>query len=707
MTIDSRFICSSDVDSYYNDKLTGLPLSAGIVKFYSDVDKTTPKAVYQLTGDGQGTPYAFSTIGNQVTLNSVGSYAYLGNNIALYYLPFFCDTNGDPSTATTEQELYYVTVENSGNQPQFTRNEWPPLAVNIGPGTNSSDGIKNYIPNGQFLSHNDHPISDTTTESGVTIKQVAQGGWSFKTNTAGTGSYTLSFNNETNAPGGELLDFPSFSVNISSPGTGSNTVRDLVIQWPDVNKFSKNLGAGETNIFNLLFAARLNSGVSATFDLRLIRNFGSGGSTSTDTSITTFPVTATYSYFNENISIPDNSSATVGEGSFIALVIRVPPGVAFDVRFTDFAFTLGNASLLQFPVMTNDEMLSRGVAGWMPTPNPDGSDMYLPLVLTNQGMTFDHSIVGQIIGKTQDSALAVNNELFMDGSTYLYSGYSSLGIPYSRLADYLIANSPGLTITNGASNSTIPAQKIPMYGTGPNFVTILQNNDATKFDLSFNTASGGNAASNGTTVFTHTSADPLYVYTVVGVPTASQYFSFTVATGGSKVYNVWFTVDGIGSAPTAPTGANIAVALITGDTVASTILKILTAVNKYQFMVMNAQGYFWRGMDITATVDPNANTRTILGIGDNGNLATGAHLGSLEQDAYIAHTHLATSTTTLTNGSAGASNSTSYASGTAAGSVYSQGQLLTTTTVASAGGSPAGGLETRPKNMALNWFIKY
>lgn len=694
MALDPSYICSSDIEGVFLDKLTGFPLAAGTIDFFID-GSSTPKAVYKTTGSP---PSGFVSLGTSITLNSIGGYDDSGQSIVIYYYPYDADGN---------LELYKCVVKNSGGVLQETREAWPPLAVNLQPSTNPDTSITNYIPNGQFLAHNDGSSAVTVTSGGNDVKEIAQGGWSFQKTTGGTGTYTVSFNTESTTvyPTG-LNDAPPFSVNIVGSAVGTETVHDLVIQWPDVNKFSRK---STTGVFNLALAAKTNSGGAQTFTVYLTLNNGSGGTVVAPilqpTSITVPAFPASYAYFNVPISMPDNSGSTVGAGSYVALSIRTPAS-GCDVRFTDFAFTLGNGTLQQFPITPNADMLSQGVAGWMPTPNPDGSDLYLPLVLTPTGMTFDHSIVGQIIGKDQTSAYAVNNELLLDGSTYIYSGYSTLGIPYSRLGDYLILNSPSGVIGGAQWDANV----IPQYGTGSNFVTLFNVTASltTQFFVQINTPSAGGSASSsgGAITIAATSANIYYTATVNSVPTASYYWSF-VDGAVNHTYNVWYSVDGAGTAPATPTGANIEVALVTSDTVVTTIAKTLAAVNQYQFLLINARGYFWRGLDTGTSVDPSSATRSMGGIVFNGTNFVGANLGSLEAQSYLAHTHLAISTTTLAAGATSAGAGVSYAAGASGAQTYSNGQLLTTTTVAAAGGSPAGGLETRPVNLALNWFIKY
>ena len=716
-TIDSRFICTSDLEELMVDNQTGLPLSGGIVTFYSDVNRTVLKPVYQLSG----TPgnYVYNPLPDPCVLSSAGTFQdALGNNIVPYYYPFV----GTPDQNSGVQELYYITVLNSGFVPQFVRQAWPPSAsagnTPISPG---SAAVVNFIPNGQFLSHNNivslteppAPNYMFNAES-VNSQQIAQGGWNFVYHHGTASIFNNSFTQIPDAGGFGINRFPSFIFNFVAANyvDGATNSRDLRIQWPDVNKFSTgnppavlptNPPPTGSIQYTLFFDARSNDGNTYIFTLNQIYYYGNGGSNGAGGNaivkqvamITVGPSATFVSQNIQNITFLANQGTVSGNGDdYVALSIQGPIAGSWNVSFTDFALVQGNQTLKFFPVQPNADMLAEGVAGWMPTPNPNGQDLYLPLVLTPQGMVFDHSIVGQIIGKTQLAANAVNNELLMDGSTYVMSAYSTLGIPYSRLANYLIANSPAYTV----GTSTIPAKTIPLFGTGANFVTIWNNVDPTKFDLNFNTA-GANAVNNQTSGFTHTSADPLYVFTVPAVPTAGTYFSFTPVTGG-LVFNVYFTVNGVGTPPTAPTGANILVALVTADTVATTIRKIIVAVDQYQFMLIDARGYFWRGLDTGATIDPDAATRTSPGVLDNATAAVGANLGSLEAGAFLSHVHAASNTaTTGQNNDQNAAwtfpecNDIALAAGVA---------ISITTTIAATGGS-----ETRPVNLALNWFIRY
>jgi hypothetical protein len=701
-TLDSRFICVSDLELYLVDNSSGLPLSGGILTFYSDVNRTVLKPVYQLTG----TPgnYSYQPLNDPCTLSSSGTFQdALGNNIVPYYYPF----EGTPAENTGIQELYYITCVNSGFVPQFTRQGWP-QAAGTPPIPINDEEVDNYIPNGQFLSHNDwvsltEPpfVQYAYGAQTVDSQAIAQGGWNFVYNDGTSATFNNSFSQIPSSGGWGINSFPKFLFNFVCTSTGGNPpqTRDLRIQWPDVNKFSSGNPPG-TIPYTLFFDARSNDGNIYTFQLFKIYYFGTAGNGGAPSdpveefvaNIVIGP-TATLTSQNINDIIFSVNLGEIGANNddYVALSLRGPAS-PFNVSFSDFLLTQGNEIFTSFPVQTNDQMLSRGVAGWMPTPDPMGFDMYLPLVLTPQGMTFDHSIVGQIIAKTEISTNTVNNELFMNGATYIASEYSAIGIPYQRLANYLLANAAAVSVTNGSTTSTLPAGYVPMYGTGPNFVTIFINATSGKFDLSMNTASGSNSVNNQTSGFTNVATDPLYVFTVPGVPTAGQFFSFTVATSGPLTYNVWFSVTGSGTAPPEPTGANIQVSLGTGDTITTTIQKIALAVNSYQFQVLDLRGYFLRGLDPSATIDPDAASRTLPGISDNTHAWTGANLGSKEVGAFASHVHPP----------AGGGTAYAYEGGSGDNVVQAGGAAATSPNTGAAGGT-----ETRPINIAVNFFIKY
>ena len=115
MSLNPLYIPLYQLQQYFVDKDTGAPLAGGKVYFYSDVNRTVAKNVYELQGNSAN--YTFSPLPNPVILSAVGTPVDVnGNDIVIYAYPF--DANGN-------SELYYVVVQNYLGVPQFTRQAVP------------------------------------------------------------------------------------------------------------------------------------------------------------------------------------------------------------------------------------------------------------------------------------------------------------------------------------------------------------------------------------------------------------------------------------------------------------------------------------------------------------------------------------------------------------------------------------------------------
>lgn len=102
------------------------------------------------------------------------------------------------------------------------------------------------------------------------------------------------------------------------------------------------------------------------------------------------------------------------------------------------------------------------------------------------------------------------------------------------------------------------------------------------------------------------------------------------------------------------------------------------------FNIPDFRGRFLRGIDGGTGRDPNAGTRTAMNAGGN----TGDNMGSIQNDAYAAHTHSYTLSNAYWNGDSGS------------GIAYRGADTPSANTGSS------GGSETRPKNANVNYIIK-
>lgn len=104
------------------------------------------------------------------------------------------------------------------------------------------------------------------------------------------------------------------------------------------------------------------------------------------------------------------------------------------------------------------------------------------------------------------------------------------------------------------------------------------------------------------------------------------------------------------------------------------------------FNLPDLRGRFMRGVDGAAGNDPDAATRTATNGGNAGN-----NVGSNQQDDFKGHTHTSNDATDKTGG---------YSAVGIAGSLWFAGTSQATT-------SNSGGNETRPKNVNVNYIIKF
>lgn len=446
MALNPKFVTAPSLQQYFVDKDSGEPLSGGTVEYFSDENRTVCKAVFQLQGNQAN--YTYEPLPNPVNLSAVGTIQdNNGNDVIPYYFPFREDNTDTP-------ELYFIVVKNSLGVPQFTRQAWP--NPDQGEAFDELDTAINYIPNGQLLAHTD--LEDNVLVGGENT--IAQGGISIVLPESPASVNELEFiaaSNTGNAPGNPRYTALFTSINPSA----LDNIKAIRVKFRDVNKFSSDLDPQYT------FGFFASSNVEIPFSLDIFKFYGTNGSPFDKDSVATgtidaFPRFYSFTFrFGENIG---KEVDIVNNDDFISIEIDLAKTIGFELEFSDFVLVLGAVPLEAFPTQTNADMLTRGVAGWVDTPNPTGFDLYLPMILTREGMQFDDSGIGKILADVGDILLpddpnAIHNELPCDGATYISADFSTLGIPFARLRDRLIEKSSIIGL--------------PLFGTGDDFATSL------------------------------------------------------------------------------------------------------------------------------------------------------------------------------------------------------------------------------------------
>src|SRR5260221_3299068 len=172
MALNTDYMLAPSLQEYFVDKDTGLPLAGGFVYFYID-NTNIPKSVFEIVQNTNTGNYSYVALPDPLILSAVGTIVdNNGNDILPYYYPY----DSPPSNPNRKVELYTIAVYDSNMVLQFTRFAWP----NFSPAELTVDNdVTNFVPNGQFLLHNNLPIIYGNVVGQITknTTTVAQGGW--------------------------------------------------------------------------------------------------------------------------------------------------------------------------------------------------------------------------------------------------------------------------------------------------------------------------------------------------------------------------------------------------------------------------------------------------------------------------------------------------------------------------------------------------
>lgn len=305
MTLDLRYVRAFDLSEPFVDKDTGLPLSSGIVTFYQDSQPTTKKSVYQITGTSPN--YTFVELPNPMILSSIGTFQdTLGNQIMIYYYPY--DNEGDV-------DLYYVTVESSGNVEQFVRYATPGgiSATTTGAGQTS---FENQLSNPQFVdvlfpeAYYSTPTSHTYSVSpSVTTSSVAPG-WDIVT--TGTGSVTVERVTLPASVNSAVVSNPCYGLKITTSSGITAKLRQRLDQSPAFL-------AGQ--FANVYFAIATYDGADHSMSMQFAT---SDGTTTTLKVANTGTVNDVYTANTASVLIPTPYNTDSAIAGYVDVQITIP-----------------------------------------------------------------------------------------------------------------------------------------------------------------------------------------------------------------------------------------------------------------------------------------------------------------------------------------------------------------------------------------------
>lgn len=320
MAINPLYIPLFNIEEVILDKDTGLPLAAGVVSFYRDSQRLTPKPVFQIAGVSPN--YTFVSVGSVLTLGLSGT---------------FVDENGDPFVpyaypydAEGNLDLYYVTVVSEGGVDQFTR-EAVPYVDTSGVPPSERTSTENEVANPQFVEVN-IPLTGTTTVSVTgtnTVTPVAPG-WDIIS--TGTGTIALQVLQPTSA---SVPTNPPFALSIAaSSGLGASvTLRQQFLNSPSL--FRGGFLSGS-------LTAAVLSGGSSFITMTYAPSTGTSTEIIPSTAITT---DGAYHTISNNAAIPQqpNDPAHTGLSS---ILITIPTSRTIAITSIQ---AVGTASSVNIP----------------------------------------------------------------------------------------------------------------------------------------------------------------------------------------------------------------------------------------------------------------------------------------------------------------------------------------------------------------------
>lgn len=341
MTINTALLkTTNDLQQYFVDKKTGLPLAAGIVTLYKDNSRTFLKNWYYQSG--QAPNYTYLPLPNPLTLSSVGTIIDVnGTDVLPFYYPV-SEIDG------ISPETYYITVDSADGARQFTRQNFPFDTSTENPNAQIST-LQNLIVNNNFWrnigSKNLTAVTSTVATGG--LSPSAHDGFSmpdlqfFKDIPGAVETVTfLPFLKGSTPLLGKGDITPEFYLNHHCTTAGTESIK--YYQIPIVLHI-KNLESEEATF--TIDAQSLGSSASSVLQFGIYQFTGTTNSPAAAPVITgTFNITPTLNKYTHSFKFPRAAGVTissVGDDAFY-LVIFIPPAQTCNISFTQPSIYLGD-----------------------------------------------------------------------------------------------------------------------------------------------------------------------------------------------------------------------------------------------------------------------------------------------------------------------------------------------------------------------------
>jgi hypothetical protein len=379
MALNPQYMFSPNLQEFFIDADTNLPLTEGFVFYYQDNDRASLKTVYELSGSYDA-GYTFTPLPNPLQLGGAGTTVNgAGADIRVYYYPY--DVNG-------VAENYYIRVTDKFGNTKLVRQAWPNLTM----GSSAATGYAyNFVRNATFYVWNTGPTTYLDVGTGSnSLTDFMFPDWTY-----------------TNDDDSQDIDILQGTFSASDSDVPGNPVNYLIYRNNDpgnatatINAFSQTYGSVKTlsgqNVAASIWIDQ-TAGSAGQFSLTLTQNFGSGGSASVTTAIIIEPtlVEGNWTLYSGSMPLPSISGKTVLPGNQLILSLNMPLNQAAEIHMTEVLLNEGLAVTTSTEISNDDRTKQTNQIGLYPAWTTGDVKPSLKTTATTGWLLMDDTTIGQ------------------------------------------------------------------------------------------------------------------------------------------------------------------------------------------------------------------------------------------------------------------------------------------------------------------------
>ncbi len=158
------------------------------------------------------------------------------------------------------------------------------------------------------------------------------------------------------ASGENLVPFsPPYALTYTVSTASGDAVSDLSQRYKYVQSLNNQI------VTVGIYLSMANLSTTAEVELLVNQNFGTGGSVSILTPLTTFTVTDSFQFFEYTFTVPSIAGNTIGpnEDDYLEILFRMNPSQLQSIYFANYQFQSGSGTSTAYPYIISDEQYAK------------------------------------------------------------------------------------------------------------------------------------------------------------------------------------------------------------------------------------------------------------------------------------------------------------------------------------------------------------